>query len=184
MGLRRSSRDARRRGGRASVADATRPADFSRPTSSRDGRGLILSGKTRRGKTHLAIAIAYRAIQNGFDALFTTAAALIDDLSRASRGGHMRESLALCTHPHVLVIAEVGYLTYGSEAANVLFHVVDERRLERRPMIFTTEQVAPLLGAASFTTRTSLKPSSTASSSADARALSSRAPRSAPGRAP
>src|SRR5262249_7932188 len=48
-----------------------------------EGRSLILEGKPGRGKTHLAIAIAYRAIQNGFDAIFTTAAALIDDLSRA-----------------------------------------------------------------------------------------------------
>ena len=50
-----------------------------------EGRTLIFSGKTGRGKTHLAIAIAYRAIQNGFDAFFTTAAALIDDLSAAFR---------------------------------------------------------------------------------------------------
>ena len=37
-----------------------------------EGRNLILSGKPGRGKTHLAVAIAYRAIQNGFDALFVT----------------------------------------------------------------------------------------------------------------
>lgn len=113
---------------------------FLSPDFVTDGRGLILSGKTGRGKTHLAIAIAYRAIQNGFDALFTTAAALIDELSRASREGRMREALAVYTHPHVLVIDEVGYLTYGSEAANVLFHVVNERHLKRRPMIFTTNK--------------------------------------------
>ena len=66
-------------------------------------------------------------------------AALIDDLSRASREGRMREAIAVYTHPHVLVIDEVGYLTYGSEAANVLFHVVNEH-LKRRPMIFTTNK--------------------------------------------
>ena len=50
-----------------------------------EGRCLILSGKPGRGKTHLAVAIAYRAIQNGFDAFFITAAELIDDLSAAFR---------------------------------------------------------------------------------------------------
>ncbi len=34
-----------------------------------DGRCLMLPGKPGRGKTHLAIAIAYRASQNGFDAM-------------------------------------------------------------------------------------------------------------------
>jgi len=81
-----------------------------------EGRNLILLGRTGRGKTHIAIAIAYRTIQNGFTALFT---------------------LATFVQPHVLIIDEVGYLTYGDDAANVLFHVVNERTLKARPMIFT-----------------------------------------------
>jgi DNA replication protein DnaC len=105
-----------------------------------DGRTLILSGKPSRGKTHLAIAIAYRAIQNGFDALFTTAAAMIEDLSRASAEHRLRDALATYTHPHVLVVDEVGYLSYGPDAANVLFHVVNDRHLRRRAMVFTTNK--------------------------------------------
>jgi len=105
-----------------------------------EGRSLILHGKTGRGKTHLAVAIGYRAIQNGFETLFTTAAKLIEDLSNASTQGKLQESLATYTHPHVLVIDEVGYLTYGPDAANVLFHVVNDRHLRRRPMIFTTNK--------------------------------------------
>ena len=105
-----------------------------------DGRCLILSGKTGRGKTHLAIAIAYRAIHNGFDAVFTTAAELIDDISAAAAKGQMRQALARFVAPHVLVVDEVGYLSYGSDAANVLFHVVNERHLKRRSMVFTTNK--------------------------------------------
>ena len=105
-----------------------------------DGRSLILHGKTGRGKTHLSVAIAYRAIQHGFDALFTTAAQLIEDLSNAGRKGRLHEALGRYTHPHVLVIDEVGYLTYGPEAANVLYHVVNDRHLRKRPMVFTTNK--------------------------------------------
>lgn len=54
-----------------------------------EGHAAIFEGKPGRGKTHLAIAIAYRAMQNGFDALFTTAAELIDELSAAGREGRM-----------------------------------------------------------------------------------------------
>jgi DNA replication protein DnaC len=105
-----------------------------------EGRSLILAGKPGRGKTHLAIAIAYRAIQNGFDAFFTTVAALIDDLSAAFRAGALAEALPTYTHPAVLIVDEVGYLTYGTDAANMLFHVVNERHRRHRPMIFTTNK--------------------------------------------
>jgi len=105
-----------------------------------EGRSLILYGKTGRGKTHLAVAIGYRAIQNGFDTLCTTAAELIEDLSNASAKGLLQQSLSTYTRPHVLVIDEIGYLSYGPDAANVLFHVVNDRHLRKRPMIFTTNK--------------------------------------------
>ena len=105
-----------------------------------EGRSLILYGKTGRGKTHLAVAIGYRAIQNGFETLCTTAAELVEELSNASKKGCLQESLLTYTHPHVLVVDEVGYLTYGPDAANVLFHVVNHRHLRKRPMIFTTNK--------------------------------------------
>src|SRR5438876_5114012 len=105
-----------------------------------EGRCLILTGKPGRGKTHLAVAIAYRAIQNGFDALFVAAAELIDDLSAAFREGRLAAALATYTHPALLVVDEVGYLTYGTDAANMLFHVVNDRHRRKRSMIFTTNK--------------------------------------------
>ena len=105
-----------------------------------EGRSLILYGKTGRGKTHLAVAIGYRAIQNGFETFCTTAAELIEDLSNAGKKGQLQPSLLTYTHPHVLIVDEVGYLTYGQDAANVLFHVVNDRHLKKRPMIFTTNK--------------------------------------------
>lgn len=112
-----------------------------------DGRALILTGKPGRGKTHLAVAIAYRAIQNGFAARFVTAAELIDDLSGAFRAGRLADTLTTYTHPDVLVVDEVGYLTYGTDAANMLFHVVNDRHRRRRAMLFTTNKSVSAWGA-------------------------------------
>jgi len=112
-----------------------------------EGRSVIFEGKPGRGKTHLAVAVAYRALQNGFDARFMTAAELIDDLSAASREQRLRDALAAYTRPHVLVVDEVGYLTYGNDAANVLYHVVNERQIRKRAMIFTTNKQPNRWGA-------------------------------------
>ena len=60
------------------------------------GHCLIASGPSGTGKTHLAVAIAYRAIQNGFDARFTTATA---HSSMSSPSRPARASSAMHSRP-------------------------------------------------------------------------------------
>src|SRR5262249_50721886 len=72
-------------------------ASYLGPDFVTEGRSLILSGKEGRGKTHLAVAIGYRAIQNGFETLCATAAELIEDLSNASKRGQLQEALLTYT---------------------------------------------------------------------------------------
>src|SRR5690606_21749886 len=57
------------------------------------GRCAIFSGPPGRGKTRLAVAVAYRAIQNGFDARFTPADELIGELSAAAAQGRLEAAL-------------------------------------------------------------------------------------------
>ena len=65
---------------------------------------------------------------------------MIETLAVAARRGELAKTLAHYTHPPVLVIDEVGYLAVGENAANLMFQVVNERYLHRRPMLFTTNK--------------------------------------------
>ena len=76
-----------------------------------------------------------------------SAAELIEDLSVASRDGRLVEALGRYVVPHVLVVDEVGYLTYGHDAANVLYHVVTKRHQAKRSMIFTSNKHPDAWGA-------------------------------------
>jgi DNA replication protein DnaC len=111
-----------------------------------EGRCAIFTGPPGRGKTHMAVAIAYRAIQNGFEARFATADELIGTLSKAATEGRLDEGLEPYVHPHVLVIDELGYQSYAADAANVLYRVVNDRYLKRRPIIVTTNKPLAALG--------------------------------------
>ncbi|MBK7398253.1 MAG: ATP-binding protein [Myxococcales bacterium] len=101
---------------------------------------MILSGKPGRGKTHIAVAVAYKAIQNGFDASSSRHPISSTNSTLPPAMALRAATAAYVEQPRVLVIDEVGYLQCASDAANVLYGVVDQRCLKRRPIVFTTNK--------------------------------------------
>jgi DNA replication protein DnaC len=102
-----------------------------------DGRNFVLLGANGLGKTMIAKNLAYQAAVAGYSVLFVTAAELLDDLRTEVAQSTFRRKLTRYASPQLLVVDEVGYLSYDHHAADLLYKVVD-RRYEKKPIVLTT----------------------------------------------
>lgn len=100
---------------------------------------VILLGSVGVGKTHLAIALAYAACQQGKTALFTSAVDIVNALAAAQATGGMKREMARLLKPEILVIDELGYLPIDKFGADGLFQVISQR-YERGSTVITTNR--------------------------------------------
>jgi len=103
------------------------------------GENVIILGPPGVGKTHLAVGLGLKAIEQGYRVLFTTAAAMVTSLTRAMNEGRLDDRLKVYTMPRLLIIDEIGYLPIDRTGANLFFQLIS-RRYERGPMILTSNQ--------------------------------------------
>ena len=105
----------------------------------KEAANAILIGQSGLGKTMLARNIAHQAVIHGSTVVFTTAAQLLGELAALDSDSALRRRLRHYAAPHLLVIDEIGYLSYSNRHADLLFELIN-RRYEQKSLLITTNR--------------------------------------------
>jgi DNA replication protein DnaC len=102
----------------------------------------ILVGSSGLGKSTIAQNIAHQAVLNGHTVLFTTAGQLLGDLAALDSDSALRRRLRYYAAPALLVIDEVGYLSYSNRHADLLFELINRRHEQKSTLVTTNKAFA------------------------------------------
>jgi DNA replication protein DnaC len=104
-----------------------------------EATNVLFLGPPGVGKTHLAVALGLRAIEQGYGVYFVRAQDLLEDLRRAQAEHRLDRRLRVYLAPKLLIIDEFGLWAYDRTAATALFALI-AARYERGSIILTSNK--------------------------------------------
>jgi DNA replication protein DnaC len=105
-----------------------------------DGANAVLLGPNGIGKTMLLKNLAHHCLLRGHTVRFVTASEMLNDLAAQESTIALNRRLRQYINPDLLCIDEVGYLSYDSRYADLLFEVVTRRYEAPKPIVLTTNK--------------------------------------------
>jgi DNA replication protein DnaC len=100
---------------------------------------VILIGPNGVGKTTIAQNLAHEALIAGHTVLFTSASEMLNDLAAQDGPSALSRRLRRYVRPMLLVVDEVGYLSYSPQHADLLFDIVNRRNQDRSTVVTTNK---------------------------------------------
>ena len=105
----------------------------------KDASNIVFLGPNGVGKSTLAMNVAQQALVQGHTVLFATASQMLGELAALDSDSALRRRLRRYAQPDILVIDEVGYLSYSNRHADLLFELIS-RRYQNHSTIVTTNR--------------------------------------------
>lgn len=100
---------------------------------------IIFIGSNGVGKSTLAQNLGYQAVMQGHTVLFTTAANMLNELAALDGVHALRRRLKHYAKPALLILDEIGYLSYSNRHADLLFEIINQR-YEQKSTVITTNR--------------------------------------------
>jgi DNA replication protein DnaC len=91
------------------------------------------------GKTMMAKNLAHMAILAGYKTRFVPASLMLHDLSSKDGATARMRALRKYSKPDLLVIDELGYLSYDNKYADLLYEVINSRYLKTSTIVTTNK---------------------------------------------
>lgn len=105
-----------------------------------DGLNAILVGPNGVGKSMILKNIAHHALVHGHTVRVATASDMLADLAAQESSVALARRLRRYTTPALLCVDEVGYLSYSSRYADLLFEVVTRRYDAHKSIVISTNK--------------------------------------------
>jgi DNA replication protein DnaC len=102
-----------------------------------EAANAILVGPNGVGKSTIARNIAHQAVLAGHTVLCTSAGQMLNELAGADGGNALRHRLSVYARPRLVLIDEIGYLSYSNRHADLLFEIISRRYQEKSTLVTT-----------------------------------------------
>jgi DNA replication protein DnaC len=104
-----------------------------------DGTNVVFIGPNGTGKTMLARNLAYQAVTRGIATRYISASDMLASLGGLT-GSMLTHRLKRYVGPSLLVIDELGYLSYDAHLADLLYEVLSRRYEAQASTVITTNK--------------------------------------------
>ena len=111
----------------------------SRSSRPGPGNGQYVAVSAGGGKSHLAAALGYALVENGWRVLFARTTDLVQKLQVARRDLALESALAKLDKHHLLILDDFTYVAKDQAETSVLFELIGTR-YERRSLLITANQ--------------------------------------------